>query len=572
MGKQALGWEVLIKKFEINKITENILIKSCIFDIDNRTVYFSDMMAAHMFSPLQAIHSSMKYADFFTFLSPESAEELEKNLILLMEKREFSLQTPIFLSTDGINPGALIHLLGSSGQPYILGVVHEICTTIFEANLKMENAIEKLNQMIYHDRLTGLKNRYCFERDMAQRFLDPHAEGDVIYIAIKKFKMYNDVYGHQFGNLVLKEIAGILRLFLSGCLGIYRLEGDEFLIHMKETNRAQILEVLTPLLMQLRHPRVISGHRVYISTNIGIAIYPEDGQTSEQILKNADIAMYTASKHNKDSVTFFLDSTSEALKRRYILETELRSSIYNNFDGFRMVYQPIVDGRTGAWMGGEALLRYTSKTYGDTAVEEVIEILEYTSLILEVGKWAAKNAIRECGRWHRQGCRDSMVHVNCSALQVGDEEFIRCLEHELKTQKLEPGYLICELTETALINDMEIGIDFCNKLNALGVQVALDDFGTGYSSLSYLRMFPIYQIKVDKSFAMQYTIDDYSQIIISTISGLATRLGIGICVEGVENRKTYEELQKLQVKQIQGFFFGKPLESEDFLKRFLNVS
>lgn len=631
MKENIINWNTLFNASELSEITADIFLECCQFASKHEEIYFSKLMEAHVIDDNFNKQGSIVGKELFIFLL-STVEELKRaqtiNTLIVEGASAYIYQVDLVKDECTVSP-QLAKLLGMDGttfsntlETWTQYVIPEDRKSFHDSFIPLnsgETAIhkgeyritsnegqciwlscrgkgmfdeqgrlillagsldditekkryeERLYKILYYDWLTGLKNKYGFEGDLEKRFLEAGAEGAIVYFNIKNFKMYNDIYGHQFGNLVLKEIAGILNQFLSKSLGIYRLEGDEFLVHLAETDKEELAGALAPLLSQLKQSRIINEHKFCVSVNMGIAIYPQDGNTAEQILKNADIAMYAASKYHKDSITFFLDSTREELKRSYILENELRNSVCNDFGGFSMVYQPIADSKTGAWMGAEALLRYTSGTYGNTSIEEVVEILEYTSLILEVGKWVARSAIRECGNWHRHGMKESVVHINCSAVQVGDEGLVACVEKELKSQKLDPKYLVCELTETALIHNLDSGIEFCDKLNEMGIQVALDDFGTGYSSLSYLRKFPIYQIKIDKSFAMQYLEDEYSKIIIATISGLASRLGIVICVEGVEDRETYDELRELKIEHIQGYYFGKPMKAEQLLEGLLNT-
>ncbi|MFI3208448.1 MAG: GGDEF and EAL domain-containing protein [Eubacteriales bacterium] len=450
----------------------------------------------------------------------------------------------------------------ANGNPLI------IAGSLMDVTEKKE-ADEKLSKMLYYDQMTGVKNRYGFDKDLGERLQDPHAEGSVVYLDVKNFKMINEVFGHDFGNEVLKELVQMFRLLLPDSLGIYRLSGDEFIAHLPFADKDTIIKHLTPLLIRLKQPKSILEHTLHIAINMGISIYPEHGTTADEILKNADVAMLSAPKSSKGTVSFYLDSTSKSISRKYQIESELRTSIDNNFNNFRVVYQPIVDCKTQKWIGAEALLRFVSPTLGQIPIDEVIEILEYTTLIVPVGKWIVRNAMLECLKWHKKGFQDMIIHVNCSAIQTNDIDFIEYLRETMSKYSFPEGHLVCELTETLLLNNMENALFFCEELGKMGVKIALDDFGTGYSSLSYLRKLPIDEIKIDKSFALDYEKDPYYGAVISTIRQLADILKMSVCVEGVETAEIYKELDEMNIDVLQGFYFAKPLEVDDFYDKLI---
>lgn len=427
-----------------------------------------------------------------------------------------------------------------------------------------KNSEAKINDMLYFDSMTGIRNRFGYDKDLEKRLKCGNEEGAVVYIDVKNFKMINEIFGHGFGNDVLKELVKMFQLLIPDNIGIYRLSGVEFVVHLPFADKEAITKSLTPLLIRLRQPKLISGHALYIYANMGVAIYPEHGTTADEILKNADVALISESKNKRGNLCFYLDSTSKSISRRYQLENELRNSVKNNMENFRLVYQPIIDSKTRKWIGAEALLRYTSPMLGMIPVDEVIEILEYTTLIIPVGKWVAHHAMLQCLRWHNKGFADMIIHVNCSALQTNDVEFIKQLKDTMAKYSFPKGHLVCELTESMLINNVDNAKLFCEELGELGVKISLDDFGTGYSSLSYLRKLPINEIKIDKSFALAFEKDPYYPAVISTVRTLADTIGMTMCVEGVETEEVYQELLKMNIEVLQGFYFAKPLEAEEF--------
>lgn len=427
---------------------------------------------------------------------------------------------------------------------------------------------DRVNKMLYYDIRTGLKNRYCYEKEVAE-YTKRGEKGSIVCIDIRNFKLFNEIFGHNFGNKILKEMADMLEMYLPKSLGIYRLDGDEFLIHLDQYEEDKILERLTPLQMALSKARILDGHSIYIDVTIGVAIYPKHGTTPEELLKNADTVLYRMSKYSNEKVMFFIDENGMNLSKRYTLESELRNDIENHFAHFRVVYQPIVrlekDGTY--WCAAEALLRYRNPELPDVTQMELIETLEMSDLIIPVGRWVMSQALKECSQWQKTGAYVP-VHVNFSAQQLSDAGILNYTKELLHKYQIEPCYLVCELTETSLINNFETATRLCRNWMEMGIGIALDDFGTGYSSFNYLRNLPISQIKIDKAYVQELHKDDYNKIIISCLYDLSRNMNLELCVEGIETKETLDLLAQMGVKLIQGFYFERPLEAEIIRKEF----
>ncbi|MDO4272413.1 MAG: EAL domain-containing protein [Eubacteriales bacterium] len=450
----------------------------------------------------------------------------------------------------------------SQGRPVMIaGSLMDITDT--------KKAEERINHMLYTDMLTGMRNRYCYEQEMGEYMSRPDASGCIIAIDIHNFKLYNEIFGHNFGNLVLKEFASMLQIYLPRNLGIYRLEGDEFLVHMEDSDKASILESLTPLQITLSKARIIDGHSIYIDVTIGIVIYPDHGATPDELLKNADTVLYKMSKYSSEKVMFFINDNGNDLSKRYQLENELRADIENHFRHFRVVYQPIVHlmSNGASWCSAEALLRYQNPGLPDVTQQELIETLEVSDLIIPVGRWVLSKAIEECSLWNRTGAIAG-VHVNFSAQQMSDAGIMEYIKQLLKKHNLSARNLICELTETSLINNFESATLLCRELMELGAGIALDDFGTGYTSFNYLRRLPISQIKIDKTFVQNLPDNKYNQIIIQCLFDLSQNIGLELCVEGVETQNTLDILSEMGVRLIQGFYFERPMEADIIRREF----
>ena len=426
---------------------------------------------------------------------------------------------------------------------------------------------EKLKNILYYDMLTGLKNRNCFEKDMRKYLKDPSATGSILCIDIHNFKIFNEIFGRDFANKILVEFTRIINLYISDNLGVYRLEGDEFLVHIRENTQEQILEKLVPFQMYLSRERTLEGHVLFIRANIGVAIYPQNGTTSEELLQNANMALLMRSKSNRHQTVFFRSESMDSLNKKYALDHMLRQHVTDGMKNFRLVFQPIMEIQNGKtiWHGAEALLRYSTPDLDNVSQEELIEALEYSDLILTAGRWIVKQAVKECNNWHKMGF-PLYMNINISAQQVSDKDLLSYIRKCCQEYSLDPQWLVFELTETSLINNFEIADQFCRELRDMGAGVALDDFGTGYSSFTYLKRLTISQIKIDREYTQHIDEDAYNQIFLKCLCDLGSNLGINLCAEGVETEETFRKMQEMGITLMQGFYFDRPLETKEFQK------
>lgn len=434
---------------------------------------------------------------------------------------------------------------------------------------EQKKAQEKMERMLYFDNLTGLKNKTCFEKDMEETFQDKGTKGSLLYMNIHKFKLFNELFGHSFGNKVLKEFAYMLNLFFAGSRGIYRFSGDEFLIHLEDTDRDKIMSKLVPFQGNLKKPRTIDGRSVYINTYTAVVVYPEQGKTVEELINNANQCLYRLTRAEREEISFFAGQVGDSVSKQFLIENELRKDIEQDFRHFRVVYQPIVhaDANGSQWIGAEALLRYNNPDLPELGQMEMIQTLEYSGLILEVGRWVMAQAIHECAKWNRSGSR-SMVHVNVATQQVSDVDLVAFIKQKCADEGLPTTHLTVELTETSLLSNFEAGTSFCKNLLELGVGVALDDFGTGYSSFNYLRNLPISQIKIDRGYSRQLQTSKYNQTFISFVHQLSKELNIELCVEGVETEAELEILRNMGITVMQGYYFDRPMEADVISREF----
>lgn len=427
---------------------------------------------------------------------------------------------------------------------------------------------EKLKNILYYDILTGLKNRNCFEKDMKKYLTDPSATGSILCIDIHNFKIFNEIFGRDFANKILIEFTRIIHLYISDNLGVYRLEGDEFLVHLRENTQEQILEKLIPFQMYLSRERTLEGHVIFIRANIGVAMYPQNGATSEELIQNANMALLMRSKTNRHQTVFFRSENLDSLNKKYVLERVLRQNVTDGMKNFHLMFQPIMEIQDGKplFHGAEALLRYYTPDLSGISQEELIETLEYSDLILTAGRWIVRQAVKECANWHKMGA-PLYININISAQQVSDKDLVSYIRKCCREYGLDPKWLVFELTETSLINNFEIADQFCRELRDMGAGVALDDFGTGYSSFTYLKRLTISQIKIDREYVQHSNEDTYDQVFLKCLYDLGRNLGVTLCAEGVEDKETCRKMQEMGITLMQGYYFDQPLETEAFRRK-----
>jgi len=428
----------------------------------------------------------------------------------------------------------------------------------------LDNYTKQIRYQAEHDALTDLPNRRAFTNEL-KSYIEQAQENEIIavmFLDLDRFKAINDGFGHTMGDQLLIAVAERMQQTLGQ---VYRIGGDEFTIILKDTTKKEADHVAQQILTLLTQPFTIGGHEVFVTTSIGISLYPYDGQNAEVLVKNADIAMYRA-KEGKDTYQFFSSDMDEQLFKRTILEGELRKAIRQN--ELQLFYQPKVDLRTGQITGVEALLRWFHPEFGMVPLGDFIPIAEETGLITQIGDWVLKTACAQNKKWQQQGLPPMRVAVNLSAKQFEQANLVETIVEVLEKTKLDPQYLELEITETVAMNKADSVVDKLNNLKALGIQLAIDDFGTGYSSLSYLKKFPIDTLKIDRSFIRDISKDTDNEAIITTIITMAHHLKLNVIAEGVEEEDHLCFLRHHDCDQIQGFLFSKPLSVADFEKAF----
>jgi diguanylate cyclase (GGDEF)-like protein len=445
--------------------------------------------------------------------------------------------------------GALIFALGT-GRSRALGLVSV--------------RTNELQHLALHDALTGLPNRaLILDRvdQMIARARRDNTEVALLFLDLDNFKDINDTLGHSAGDQLLIEVGNRLTRTLRGGDTVGRLGGDEFVVLAEGPSLAPGAEALAERLLEvMKSPFELPGHDVPLVVSASIGIAEGVRSAAEELLRDADIAMYRAKSVGKQRAVLFLPSMQEAILGKRTLAIDLHGALEKN--EFFLLYQPIVELDTGVVTGVEALLRWRHPERGVMLPDTFIPALESSGLIVPVGLWVLEEACRQGAAWHTNGMRLTMS-VNVSAKQLERNRIVDDVMSALDGSGFDPSLLILELTETTLMLDVEVTVERLKLLKALGVRIAIDDFGTGYSSLAYLRQFPIDIIKIDRSFVSSVVDTVEAATLVHTLVQLGKALGLGIIAEGVETDEQRRKLISEDTHSAQGFLFARPLSLED---------
>jgi diguanylate cyclase (GGDEF)-like protein/PAS domain S-box-containing protein len=445
-----------------------------------------------------------------------------------------------------------------AGEPrYIIHVIEDVT--------ERRRANDKIAHMAHFDALTDLPNRSLF-REQIERELEKVAGGAqfaLLYIDVDEFKGINDSLGHNVGDELLKAVAARIR----GCLKsndlIARLGGDEFaVIQTGVEDPSEVIAFVTRIHEAIRRPYHLLGHQLSIDASIGIALAPRDGTELDQLIKNADLAMYGAKEEGRRTYRFFVPAMDASAKARLAMEQDLRQAMING--GFEIHYQPLVNLRTGDVSGCEALLRWRHPERGMVSPAEFIPIAEDTGLISELGDWVLRTACTEAATWPAH----VRLAVNVSPVQLKCETLALRIAGALAASGLDPRRLELEITEAVLIRDDEAALSILHQLRSIGVRIALDDFGTGYSSLSYLKRFPFDKIKIDRCFVADIAESSGAPVIVQAVVNIASASNMTTVAEGVETEAQREMLRALGCTEMQGYLFSAPKAATEVRKLF----
>ena len=442
----------------------------------------------------------------------------------------------------------------------ILGAV-----MVFHDVTERKNAQGRLHHIAFHDSLTGLPNRAMFRKKLSTamtgaRFMKKNVA--VLFLDLDRFKIVNDSLGHAIGDELLILVAKRLEQCIRDSDVICRMGGDEFTAVLSSINVPDNAgAVAKKIIESIAKPFIIQGHELRISTSIGITLYPEDGEDLDDLLKNADAAMYHAKDQGRNNYQYFNAGMRGKAEHDLLLENALQAALENS--EFFLEYQPKLELANHRIVGCEALLRWQSPEFGRVMPSDFIPRLEETGAIVAVGAWVIETAIFQAKHWFDQG-HPLTVSVNVSARQFRQSGLVEQIANMLQTAGLPSELLQLEITESLLMEDAQRSESIMRQLIAIGVNFSLDDFGTGYSSLSHLRRFPISELKIDRSFVVDMSTNVTATRIIKTVIDLGQALGMKVTAEGVETDEQRDTLQSLGCNEIQGYLLSRPLQPDAF--------
>jgi diguanylate cyclase (GGDEF)-like protein/PAS domain S-box-containing protein len=421
---------------------------------------------------------------------------------------------------------------------------------------------ERIRFLAQHDVLTELPNRaLCIERLRAalQRAERTHDKVAVLFIDLDRFKTINDSLGHHVGDALLRSVAQRLLGGVRAGDTVSRLGGDEFVVVLNGVEGVdEIGRIVTQRLVpRVRQPHAVDGAELQVSCSVGIAVYPDDAQDIDTLMRHADAAMYQAKAEGRDGVHYFTAALNERAQQRLQVESLLRRAIERR--ELSLHYQPRVDAHSGALLGAEALLRWHSAELGAVPPARFIPVAEETGLIVAIGAWVIDEACRQAMQWRAEGHAVPQVAVNVSGLQLRDGQLLPVLQQALARHGCPPGAIELELTETTLMDNAEHTLAQLHAIKGLGVALAVDDFGTGYSSLAYLNRFPIDRLKIDRSFVADMLDDPTDMAITRAIIGLGHTLQLKVVAEGVEQPREAALLREAGCDELQGYLIARPM-------------
>ena len=427
----------------------------------------------------------------------------------------------------------------------------------------------KMKHQTEHDALTGLPNRVLFNDRLEQgieKAKRKNSKMALLFIDLDHFKEINDSLGHAIGDEVLQNITSRLKATKRDGDTLARLGGDEFTIILEDLAEAEDASIIAKNVLDiLAKPVSVKKHDLYVSSSIGISIYPDDGSSAANLLKFADSAMYKAKSEGRNNFQYYSSHLTELAFERVVMEASLRVAIKN--EEFVVFYQPQVNGSLDAIIGMEALVRWEHPIKGLVSPAKFIPLAESTGLIIDIDRLVMKNAMTQFSQWYKAGYNPGILSMNLAVKQLRDENFLQVFTDLIKETECKPEWLELEVTEGQIMTHPENAILILQKISDMGIRLAVDDFGTGYSSLAYLKKLPIDKLKIDQTFIKDLPNDEEDVGISKAVIALAKSLNLEVIAEGVETKEQRDFLVKNGCENIQGYFYFKPLPAKKLEER-----
>lgn len=570
---QIIGVHSIAKDITVRKQAERALIEAedkyrslvekslvGVYIIQNHTIVYANPYLVKLLGYQEATIG----LQVWDVIHPEDRLMVENNIRSIPNEHEGIHHQFRVIKRDGsiIDVELLSNRIMYQGQPAVIGTVLDITK---------RKQVEELNAYLaYHDSLTDLPNRRMFEKKLEELLTVARAcrqKLAVMYLDMDRFKYVNDSLGHKIGDQLLNMISGRLQHCVRQNDFIARMGGDEFTIVLPDIQSTEsAVNVARRIIETLNEPFIIEDYELYITTSVGISMYPNDGEDSESLMKFADSALYRAKDLGKNNFQVFTSSMNVQTYKIFILEKDLRKAIQRN--ELELYYQPKVKALTGEIVGAEALIRWNHPEWGLITPNEFLSLAEETGLITAISAWVKRTVCHQNKQWQEAGLPRIPISVNVSAKRFLYKEMVSTIKNVLHDTGLDPSYLEIEITEDSLLEHEEVVTSILNELKELGVGISLDDFGTGYSSLSYLKRFKqkINTLKIDKSFIQDLYQDSEDNAIIAAIIQLAHQMNMSVVAEGVETEEQLHLLKHLKCELIQGYLFSKPVPAGEFAK------
>lgn len=425
-----------------------------------------------------------------------------------------------------------------------------------------KQAESHIYQLAYYDELTGLPKRNLFCESVQDALSQRAGQAAAMFVVdLDRLMRINNTYGYAMGDALIRQVAQRLK----DCVGetgvLARIGGDNFAVFKGGVADSREIQTFADSVMEsFAAPFAIDNLEFYVTSSMGICVYPDDGKDVSTLLVNAESAMFLAKKLWRNNYKYYVKEMGEAASRRLVLETSLRRAVERG--ELLLQYQPIVDLKTGNVTGAEALVRWNHPQFGLLAPDKFIPLADETGLIIEIGEWVLRRACMQTRSWHDAGFHPLSISVNVSAVQLGQPQLLNHVAGVLSETGLDPACLELEITESVLMQDAQASINMLRALKEMGIKISVDDFGTGYSSLSYLKRFPIDILKIDRSFTRDVVTDPDSSAIVTAITALARSLKLSVVAEGVETTEQLNFMREEKCDRAQGYLFGRPLSPE----------
>jgi diguanylate cyclase (GGDEF)-like protein len=440
--------------------------------------------------------------------------------------------------------------------------MHSIC--FFKDLSEKYAAQQRIETLAYRDVLTGLPNRLLLSQrvDFALRMVERNGgQFAVFFLDLDRFKNINDSMGHSFGDRVLVEVAARIGACLRDVDTLCRLGGDEFVLFLQEADSSGAEACAQRVLHAMAEPFVLDGMNFSVGCSIGVALYPDDGKTLDELIQYADTAMYRAKERGRGSFRFYQPQMNVDVLSRIKMDHAMRQGMLQGH--FQVHYQPQIALTSGRLIGAEALARWNDGEFGAVPPNIFIPLAEETGFITTVGGWVLAQAVQQAAHWQNAGT-PLVVSINVSPLQFQQSDFVDIVDKALQAAGLAPELLELELTESILVRDADEALERLHALASIGVRLSIDDFGTGYSSLSYLKRFPIDKLKIDRSFVTGLPADESDRAIVSATIAMARALKLTVVAEGVETQAQMDCLRELDCAAYQGFLCAPALSADAF--------